>query len=197
MMPVKDGYELCETLKTDERTSHIPIILLTAKADDESRIKGLKRGADAYLAKPFNKQELIVWLEKLLELRQRLQDRYNSLEENALLKDAAVQQEDEFIQKVRQAVEKNIDDEDFGILQLCRAVNLSRAQLHNKIKALTGKSTSHYIRAIRLHKAKDLLKNPNLNISQVAYEVGFHDPKYFSKTFAEEFGILPGELRKN
>ncbi|MBK7872189.1 MAG: response regulator [Saprospiraceae bacterium] len=197
MMPVKDGFELCETLKNDERTSHIPIILLTAKADDESRIKGLKRGADAYLAKPFNKQELIVWLEKLLELRQRLQERYNALEENALLKDVATQQEDEFIQKVRQAVEKNIDDEDFGILQLCRAVNLSRAQLHNKIKALTGKSTSHYIRAIRLRKAKDLLKNPNLNISQVAYEVGFHDPKYFSKTFAEEFGILPGEMRKN
>ncbi|MDX1940231.1 MAG: response regulator, partial [Saprospiraceae bacterium] len=197
MMPVKDGFELCETLKIDERTSHIPIILLTAKADDESRIKGLKRGADAYLAKPFNKQELIVWLEKLLELRRRLQERYAALDEWMASKDAAIQQEDEFIQKVRQAVEKNIDDEDFGILQLCRAVNLSRAQLHNKIKALTGKSTSHYIRAIRLHKAKELLKNPNLNISQIAYEVGFHDPKYFSKTFAEEFGELPGEMRKH
>lgn len=196
MMPRKDGFELCETLKTDERTSHIPIILLTAKTDDEARLKGLKRGADAYLAKPFNKQELIVWLEKLLELRRVLQERYRSLETTALSGDADTQQEDEFIQKVRQAVEENIDDEDFGIVQLCRAVHLSRAQVHNKIKALTGDSTSIFIRNIRLHKAKGLLLNSDLNISQVAYEVGFRDPKYFSKTFLETFGTLPGELRK-
>lgn len=197
MMPVKDGFELCETLKNDERTSHIPIILLTAKTDDDSRIRGLKRGADAYLSKPFNKQELIVWLEKLLELRRTLQERYATLEGIAITKDAPTKQEDEFILKVRQAVEDNIDDEDFGIMQLCRAVNLSRAQLHNKIKALTGRSTSNYVRTIRLHKAKQLLHNSDLNISQVAYEVGFRDPKYFSKTFAEEFGKLPGEIRKN
>ncbi len=196
MMPVKDGFELCETLKTDERTSHIPIILLTAKADDESRIRGLQRGADAYLPKPFNKQELIIRLEKLLELRKRLQERYGSIDAITITKDSTTQQEDEFILKLRKAVENNIDDEDFGILQLCRAVNLSRAQLHNKIKALTGRSTSHYIRTIRLHRAKELLGDPNLNVSQVAYEVGFRDPKYFSKTFAEEFGKLPGEFKK-
>lgn len=196
MMPRKDGFELCETLKTDERTSHIPIILLTAKTDDDSRISGLKKGADAYLAKPFNKQELIVWLEKLLELRRRLQERYSSLENMMPGGDAAMQQEDEFIQKVRQAVEANLDDEDFGIVQLCRAVHLSRAQVHNKIKALTGDSTSIFIRNIRLHKAKAVLLKSDLNISQVAYEVGFRDPKYFSKTFFEAFGTLPGEWRK-
>ncbi len=196
MMPHKDGFALCETLKTDERTSHIPIILLTAKTDDDSRISGLRRGADAYLAKPFNKQELIVWLEKLLELRRKLQQRYSSLEPMMPTGDAAVQQEDEFIQKVRQAVEANLDDEDFGILQLCRAVHLSRAQVHNKIKALTGDSTSIFIRNIRLHKAKSVLLKSDLNISQVAYEVGFRDPKYFSKTFFELFGVLPGEWRK-
>ncbi|MFN7117903.1 MAG: response regulator [Saprospiraceae bacterium] len=196
MMPRKDGFTLCETLKTDERTSHIPIILLTAKTDDDSRISGLKRGADAYLAKPFNKQELIVWLEKLLELRRKLQERYSSLETIAPTADVATQQEDEFIRKVREAVEANLDDEDFGIVQLCRAVHLSRAQVHNKIKALTGDSTSIFIRNIRLHKAKALLLNSDFNISQVAYEVGFRDPKYFSKTFFEAFGILPGELRK-
>lgn len=196
MMPQKDGFELCETLKTDERTSHIPIILLTAKDDDESRIHGLKRGADAYLAKPFNKQELVVRLEKMLELRQRLQERYRSMDATKPANDLAVQQEDEFIQKVRQAVEANLDDEDFGIVQLCRVVHLSRAQVHNKIKALTGFSTSIFIRNIRLHKAKQLLLQSDLNISQVAYEVGFHDPKYFSKTFLEAFGSLPGEFRK-
>ena len=194
MMPVKDGFELCKTLKTDERTSHIPIILLTAKADDESRISGLQHGADAYLPKPFNKQELIIRLEKLLELRKLLQERYGGMD--FVTKNSTTPQEDEFMLKVRKAVEDNLDDEDFGIMQLCRAVNLSRAQLHNKIKALTGRSTSNYIRTIRLHHAKELLRNPNLNISQVAYEVGFRDPKYFSRTFAEEFGKLPNEMRK-
>jgi len=195
MMPEKDGFELCQTLKTDERTSHIPIILLTAKADDESRISGLQRGADAYLPKPFNKQELIIRLEKLLELRKLLQERYGGMD--FVTKNSTTPQEDEFILKVRKAVEDNLDDEDFGVMQLCRAVNLSRAQLHNKIKALTGRSTSNYIRTIRLHHARELLHNPNLNISQVAYEVGFRDPKYFSKTFAEEFGKLPNEIKKD
>ena len=133
MMPRKDGFELCQTLKTDERTSHIPIVLLTAKADQESRISGLERGADAYLTKPFNKKELFVRLKNLLKIRKNLQERYSSLEELAPTQEVAFQQEDEFIEKVRTAIEENLDDETYGIAELCKTVFMSRAQLHRKI----------------------------------------------------------------
>ncbi len=197
MMPEKDGLELCEALKTDQLTSHIPIVLLTAKADVESRIAGLERGADAYLAKPFDKKELLTHLAKLLELRRQLQVRYSSLSGLDDNGPETAQYEDSFIIRVRSAVEAHLDDEDFATPQLCHAIGMSRSQLHKKIKALTGKSTTHFMRSIRLHKAKELLETTDLNISQVAYEVGFHDPKYFSKTFAEEFGLKPTEYRKS
>lgn len=196
MMPRKDGFELCHTLKTDERTSHIPIVLLTAKADQDSRISGLERGADDYLTKPFNKKELFVRLNNLLKIRQRLQERYSSLEVLEPTQEIALQQEDEFITKVRDAIEENLDDETFGIAELCKAVAISRAQLHRKMKALTNRSTSQYIRSIKLVKAKQLLETTDLNISQVAFEVGFNDPKYFSRTFSEEFGFSPTSMRK-
>lgn len=196
MMPKKDGFEVCQALKQDDRTSHIPIVLLTAKADVESRIAGLEHGADAYLAKPFDKKELLVRLEKLLELRDKLRARYTALDALGDKNNTNPQPEDEFVMKLRSEVEANIEDEDFGILQLCRAVGMSRTQLHRKIKALTGKSTSIFVRAIRLQKAKELLEQTDLNISQVAFEVGFKDPKYFSRTFAEEFGESPNQMRK-
>lgn len=191
MMPVKDGIELCETLKKDERTSHIPIILLTAKADIDSRISGLEKGADDYLAKPFEHKELLVRLHNLLEQRKKLQERYRTLE--AIGNDI---QEDNFIQKVRKAIEKNMDDDGFGVMQLCREVALSRAQLHNKIKALTGMPTAAFIRTIRLKRAKYLLDTTDLNVSEIAFEVGFKSASYFSTAFLEEFGITPSKTRK-
>ncbi len=196
MLPRKDGFELCQTLKTDERTSHIPIVLLTAKADQDSRISGLERGADAYLTKPFNKKELFVRLNNLLKIRKNLQERYGSLEGLPSKQEIAFQHEDEFIKKVRNAIEENLDDETFGIAELCKAVAMSRTQLHRKIKALTNRSTSLFVRSIRLQKAQNLLKTTNLNISQVAYEVGFSNPNYFSRIFAEEFGFPPTDLHK-
>ena len=196
MMPGKDGFDLCESLKNDQRTSHIPIILLTARADEDSRISGLKRGADAYLSKPFNENELEVRIEKLLDNRRILQQRYGSLENLSPTTDIGVKQEDEFIVSLKQAVLDNIDDENYGIPEICRDMALSRSQLHRKLKALTDKSTSHFIRSIRLHKAKELLLTTDLNVSEVAYEVGFRNPRYFSTTFSEEFGISPNEVKK-
>ena len=193
MMPLKSGYELCAELKGDHRTSHIPIVLLTAKADDDSKIEGLERGADAYLAKPFNRTELFVRLNKLMELRQKLRERYQTGEDAT---DGPENQEDEFITRIKEEIHTNLDDEYFGINELCRSIGMSRAQLHRKIKALTGRSTSIYIRSIRLNHAKKLLLSTDLNIAQIAFEVGFRDPKYFSKTFAEEFGQNPRALRK-
>lgn len=196
MMPEKDGYELCQTLKNDERTSHIPIILLTAKTDLSARISGLEKGADAYLNKPFHKKELMVRLAKLLELRRKLQERYSSFLTKSGTQPQKDELEDNFLYRIQENLLANLDDGDYGIMQLCRNLGLSRAQLHRKLKALTGYSTSHYIRLIRLHKAKDLLRETDLNISQIAYEVGFRDPKYFTRTFTEEFGKTPIETRK-
>ncbi len=207
MMPHKDGFEVCETLKNDQRTSHIPIVLLTAKADAESRIAGLKRGADAYLAKPFNQEELFIRLEKLHQLRLQLQTRYKSLEpgfgsQESLLTTSdsvqtSTQAEDEFMQSLRENIEANLDNENFAVPELCRAIGMSRTQLHMKIKALTSRSTTHYIRSIRLYKAKELLQQGNLNVTQVAFEVGFQSRTYFSRAFNEEFGVSPKEFMNN
>lgn len=197
MMPVKDGYELCDTLKNDERTSHIPVILLTAKADFDSKMSGLKKGADAYLTKPFKEEELLVRLEQLLILRKKLQDRYKSqLEAPQRSSSGKHAMEDVFIQKFRQLVNDNITEEDFGVVHLCRSLSVSRTQLHNKIKALTDLSTTAFVRSIRLHKARHLLQTTDLNISEVGYEVGINNPAYFSRIYSEEFGEAPRRTRK-
>ncbi|MCB0567133.1 MAG: helix-turn-helix domain-containing protein, partial [Phaeodactylibacter sp.] len=180
--------------KNDERTSHIPIILLTARADVESRLKGLKGGADAYLAKPFNQKELLIRLEKLNELRRQLQARYSTMEKQPA--PASPSPEDIFMEKLRKIVEAQLGDEQFGIPELCKAIGMSRSQLHLKIKALTGKPTSHYIRSLRLHRSRELLKEGGLNVTQVAFEVGFRDLSYFSRAFSEEFGHSPSDLIK-
>ncbi|MEN0002668.1 MAG: ATP-binding protein [Bacteroidota bacterium] len=197
MMPLKNGFELCDTLKKDDRTSHIPIILLTAKADDTSKISGLSKGADDYLTKPFNETELLLRIHNLLEAKKKLQIYFQRIGPVAKTdKREETHQEDEFLQKVRMTLEANIDDEDFGIIQICQQIRMSRTQLHRKIKALTGQSTSHYLRRIRLNKAKELLEKTDLNVSEVGYEVGFRNPGYFSRSFVKEFGVSPNGTRK-
>jgi DNA-binding response OmpR family regulator len=200
MMPEKNGYEVCETLKKDERTSHIPIILLTAKADVASKITGLRRGADAYLAKPFDKEELLVRLEMLAELRKRLRERYASLqpEVGSLQTGQGIEfeMEDAFIQKVRMIVAEHYEDEGFTLPQLCQKVGMSRSQLFRKMKAIMDTSPSDFIRKYRLDKAKSLLENEAITVAEAAYQTGFKDPSYFSKLYQEEFGVAPSMSRK-
>ncbi len=195
MMPRKDGLEVCDTLKQDQRTSHIPIILLTAKADADSRISGLERGADAYLSKPFNKAELLVRIRKLIELRRMLQSRYAAAGPLPPSEDIAVQQEDAFILKLQEIVAAHLDDETFKVPQLSEAMGLSRSQIHRKVTALTGRSLTRYVRLLRLQKAQEFLKTTDLNMSEVAYSVGFSSLSYFSRSFTEEFGVAPSEAR--
>lgn len=196
MMPEKDGYELCALLKEDIRTSHIPIVLLTAKADQNDKLEGLKAGADAYLAKPFDKAELEIRLLKLLQLRRDLQTHYARvlLEEDG--EAGSSSKENRFLKKLRTVILDHLDDEGFGIAQLCREIQLSRGQLHNKLKALTGQSTSIFIRSVRLESAKTLLRETHLNISEIAYRVGFRTPLYFTQTFTETEGMSPSVYRK-
>ena len=195
MMPEKDGFELTETLKKDIRTSHIPIILLTAKADTDSKLEGLEYGADAYLTKPFNELELNIRLAKLIQLRKQLKIRYSEFINSHNQEESKLEhsKEAQFLKKARLTIEENLQNTQFDVLHFCKAMAISRTQLHNKLKALTGCSTTQFIRKIRLQKAQQLLKTTNLNISEVAYEVGFSDPNYFSRRFSEEFGSSPSE----
>jgi len=194
MMPGKNGYELTNILKNDERSSHIPIILLTAKADIDSRLEGLERGADAYLTKPFDKKELLVRVQKLIELRQKMQARYARLLPPDTDTEGKVAAEDLFLQKVRGIISAQLDNPQFGVAMLCQEVGISQPQLYRKIKALTNKSTAAYITTVRLHIAKELLQSSSLTVAEVAYKVGYNDPSYFTKSFSREFGCLPSEI---
>ena len=196
MMPRMDGYTLCDTLKKEERTSHIPIVLLTAKADIDSRITGLEHGADAYLAKPFDQRELSVQLSNLLTLRQRLHTRYSSLEPLSNTEDIAVQKEDEFITKLRETFEARIDDPQFDLNALSKAMLMSRTHLGRKVKALTGRTPAIYLRSIRLQKARILLLTTTLSIKEISYDVGFSNQGYFSNSYKEEFGEYPTLTRE-
>ncbi|MEM7370607.1 MAG: ATP-binding protein [Bacteroidota bacterium] len=193
MMPKMDGFALCYTLKEDERTSHIPIILLTAKATQKAKLEGLQHGADAYLSKPFDRKELEIRLKKLIELRQVFLKKYSLSNEEVKMPDHP--REEAFLQKVRQVIIERLADEGFDVRQLSEEVHLSRMQVHRKLKALTGLSASLYIRQIRLRHAHQLLRRSDLTVSEIAYQVGFKNPSYFSRVFAEEYGHSPSEIR--
>ena len=195
MMPVKDGLALCRELKEDIRTSHIPIILLTAKADQISLLEGLRHGADAYLAKPFDAEELRVRLRQLLDLRKRLHARYSLLSAPIIEQDGEPQPEDAFMGRFAEAVDRFLDDDTLDGNQLSVTMGLSRSQLHRKLKAITGKSTMEAVRDIRLARSRELLADPGKSISEVAYAVGFKYPETFSRAFSDAFGESPSSWR--
>ncbi len=192
MMPIKSGIELCQILKKDERTSHIPIILLTAKSAQKTKLEGLEHGADVWLTKPFNEQELLIRLEQLLMLRKQLQLSYaNGLTLNTPL----LKYEDAFIKKVKTIIEERIGDENFGTLELASSLFMSRIQLYRKLKALCNQSPSEFIRQNRLLKGKELLVQTNLPIQTIAYQTGFKEPAHFSNAFKKYFQETPSEAR--
>lgn len=195
MMPEKDGFEVVETLKNDERTSHIPIVLLTAKADVDSRIAGLRRGADAYLAKPFHKEELLATLDNLLEVRKKLQVRYGHGAAAPAAPPDETDPEDVFLQKIRHIVEQNLSEPGPDMPQLEQALAMSRSQVFRKVKALTGRSPTQFVRSVRLRHGRHLLQTTDRSVSEIAYEVGFSSVKYFSDAFLEEFGERPTGVR--
>ena len=191
MMPLKDGIELTKTLKNDERTSHIPIILLTAKAGDENKIIGIDVGADDYVVKPFNQKLLKSKAKSLILLRQKLRSRY-SQEIVLRPKDIAITNIDEkFLDKVQIVLDEHLIESSFTVEDFSKSVDMSRMQLHRKLKALTGLSASEFIRSQRLKLAARLLKESDGNISQVGYNVGFNDHAYFSKCFKEAYKCTP------
>lgn len=206
MMPILDGFELVKLLRNDERTSHIPIIMLTAKADIESKMEGIQQGVEAYLEKPFHQEELLMRIRKLLELRTNLQQYYlkkasvhGTAKVVTLIEDAIADNrvEDAFVKKVRALIEDQLSNTELTVEQLCKALFMSHSQLHRKLDALTGCSPIKFIRIIRLNKAKDLLKNHTANVSSVAYQCGYNDPGYFARVFKHEYGVTPQEWRSH
>lgn len=197
MMPVTDGLELCEKLKNDERTSHVPIILLTAKAGEEDQYHGLASGADAYVTKPFKIKLLKTRVQKLIESRKALRDRY-SQEVILKPKDIAITNLDEqFLERVQEVMEIKLTESAFSIKEFSDAVGMSRMQLHRKLKALTGLSASEFVRSQRLKLAANLLQTSQANVSEIGYQVGFNDPSYFTKCFKEAYGVSPSEYTQN
>ena len=196
MMPEKDGFEVCASLKTDELTDHIPIIMLTAKATFEDRLTGLSHGADAYLTKPFEKAELLTRIDQLILLRKKMLSKFEKTGIDRLLNKNVKNSETKFLNKIITVVHNHITQTDFGHAQLALKLHLSESQLYRKLKATSGKSTAVFIRSIRLQKGKELIQTTNKTISEVAYDVGFNDPSYFSRAFKEEFGHAPSAISK-
>ena len=207
MMPYVDGFEMVKKLRLDERTSHIPVIILTAKADIQSKLEGLESGADVYLQKPFHKEELLLRIKKLLELRKNLQQYYRKqigiLSPNETHKkenpETIIEEkaEHEFVIKVREIIEANFNNYTFSVEQLCKLLFMSHSQLHRKLYALIDCSPNKFIRIVRLNKSKELLTNHSLSIATVALECGYNDPGYFTRVFKQEFGITPQECRQS
>lgn len=191
MMPGMDGFALCHRLKTDPRTSHIPVILLTARASGESKIEGLQTGADDYVTKPFDAKELQVRVKNLIEQRRRLRERF---QREFILQPGTIDvtsADDRFLCRAREIVEAHIDDPDFTVERFTREIGMSPMQLHRKLRALTGQSAGRFIRMVRLKRAAALLAGGHGNVAEIAFAVGFNNPSYFAARFRELFGVAP------
>ena len=193
MMPEMDGFQFCNKIKTDARTSHIPVILLTAKSSGESKLEGLETGADDYLTKPFDSRELLVRIKNLIEQRRKLREQFAkeiTLEPQEI---AITSTDAKFLQKVMHEIDQHLEDVKFGVVELSEKVAMSRSQLFRKLKALTDQTPHQFIQTFKLKRAAALLEQQAGNISEVAYQVGFSNPAYFTECFRKLFGVSPRE----
>ena len=207
MMPVMNGLEFCQNIKMNEITSHIPVILLTARALNSHQIEGYKSGADAYITKPFQPDLLLARIGNLLRNRHLLKDLWGTSSnatkkedktattENTLLSSEGTR-ENAFISRFKKVVEERMTDSELSVETIGSELGLSRVQLYRKVKALTGSSPVDLLRKARLNKAQQLLQTTDLSVSEIAYQVGFTSPSYFTKCYKDEYGKVPGESRK-
>lgn len=202
MMPLKDGYAVCDDLKNNEITAHIPVILLTAKATLDAKLKGLRTGADDYLTKPFHSEELLARMENLVEQRRRLRRRYGQIlspiaESAAEAETLLAPPDREFLRRVAALVEQYLSDETFGVEELAQQMHLSRVQLYRKVKAITDQNVTDWMRHYRLDRAMSMLRNREGLVYEVAARVGFGSEKYFSRAFKEKFGMPPSQVTQH
>ena len=196
MMPELDGYEVCKRLKEDRKTSHIPVLILTAKSTQEDKLKGLSQGADAYLTKPFDKEELLIRLSNLSEVSKKLRDNIKGSLDLDELKQIKDEREAQFIKELDQIISENLQDETFETNKLCKEIGMSRTQLHRKLRAVVGTSTARYIKWFRMRHAKRLLATTDHTVGEIVVRVGFKTFSHFSRTFSDHFGYPPSTIRK-
>ncbi|MEZ4858662.1 MAG: ATP-binding protein [Flavobacteriaceae bacterium] len=194
MMPIMNGIELCEKLKTDVKTSHIPVILLTAKAEQSDKMEGLQTGADDYVTKPFDGRELLIRAQNLIKQREHLRQKFSSELKIGPSEITLTSMDERFMKQVLKTVEDNMVNEFYTVEDLASEVGFSRSQLNRKLKSLLGKSPNHLIRDFRLARAKELLEQKTGSVSEIAYQVGYSNLSYFTKSYKEAFGKLPSEV---
>jgi YesN/AraC family two-component response regulator len=197
MMPKMDGFKLCEKLKTDERTSHIPVILLTAKAAKDDKLAGFETGADEYLMKPFDTDELKARIKNLIEQRKRLQGHFRKQGLIEIDQQKITSVDKMFLQKSFDIITKHLSDASFSVEILAEELAISRSGLQKKIHSLIGETPGDLIRRIRLNKAAELIKQKFGNLSEIALEVGYNNPAHFSEAFKRQFGVAPSQYLNN
>jgi AraC-like DNA-binding protein len=191
-----DGFELCNKLKTDEKTSHIPIIMLTAKATSKDKIEGYETGVDDYIMKPFDAAELKVRIKNLINQRKKLQEHFRKKGLVDLDNKNITSIDQKFLKKILEIINDHISDSGFSVDKLADKIGLSRSQLHRKLVALIGESPGDLTRRIRLTKAAKLIIEKFGNISEIAWEVGFSNPANFAQSFRHQFGVSPSEYEQ-
>lgn len=195
MMPVMDGLEFTRQLKEDIATSHIPVVLLTARSLPEQREKGYETGADSYLTKPFSGQVLLSRIDNLLRSRMLLRSLFSGDKAEAAEEERLCSQDKTFVTRLREIIQQHLADSDFSVERLGEEIGLSRVQLYRKVKVLTGKTPVELLRKARLMKARTMVTTTDRSIAEIAYATGFTSPSYFNKCFKDEFGVSPGGMR--
>ena len=196
MMPEMDGLELCRHIKEDIELSHIPVILLTAKNDLDSKVQGLKMGADSYIEKPFSFKYLVAQITSIFENRRRGMDAFMRKPFVPTQTLGMSKADEQLMDKIVQVIEENIDDTNFGVEMLAELVCMSRSSLHRKIKAISDTSPTDFIKMVRLKKASELIAEGSYRVGEVCYMVGINSPSYFIKLFQKQFGMTPKEFEK-
>ena len=196
MMPIMDGFEFCREVKSDLRTGHIPVILLTAKSHEHDEIEGIETGAEDYITKPFSLDILSARVRSLLLLREKLKDKYRKEISLNMPENFPLSPDEKLLKRMLQYIESRLTDPDLSIDEICKEIGASRANLYRKVKGLTGLNIAEIIRELRLKRAKQLLKDQKFNVNEVSYIVGFSDSDYFRKSFKTAFGLSPSEYKK-
>ena len=196
MMPHMDGFEMCKILKKNDKTEHIPIILLTAKVSVENKLEGLEFGADDYLIKPFNPDELQTRVRNLIQIRKLLREKFTQQIDLKPKNITVSSTQKIFLDKLMKVLEENMGNENFGVEELGQEIGMSRAQTHRKIKALTNQPPSEFIRKFRLQRAAELIRQDAGNLAEIAYQVGFNSQAYFTRSFQEVYKCSPSEFKK-
>jgi len=195
MMPKMDGYQFSKNIRGDEKTSHIPIIMLTAKAGLDDKIEGLETGIDDYLTKPFSARELKVRVKNLIYQRKELRKRFSKISIIKPSEVSTISIDQAFLEKTIKTIESNFEDEQFSVDKLAEQLNMSISQLNRKLNALIDQPPGHLIRTYRLQRAAELLKQNTGSVAEICYKVGFNDQAYFSRAFKKQFGVSPSEYK--